>query len=314
MQTIIYDGSFAGFLSGIFDIYEYKFKDTQYVRPVGYADPSCLSGPASSSRQPIGSSSSTNAASSSSPNRLIGSDDSTRFNDSAGTGHTMGLPTSLFSQPHHVVTSEDRALRIWRGIGKHISAQAARSIYAAFLSEKTGIEDVLFRYIKYIFDSRQSVEKDFSNENVLQVSKTAGKVHREKHRMEAFVRFKLTGDGLYYALVDPDFNVLPLISDHFQRRYADQRWMIYDTRRKYGIYYDLTGVTTVSVQFDEKTKSANSIIDLLDEKEGLYQELWQRYFASVNIPARKNTKLHIQHMPYRYWKHLTEKMPVRHRR
>ena len=57
--------------------------------------------------------------------------------------------------------------------------------------------------------------------------------------MEAFVRFQLTKDGLYYCIIQPDYNVLPLISNHFEKRYADQRWLIYDSRRKYGIYYDL---------------------------------------------------------------------------
>jgi hypothetical protein len=37
-------------------------------------------------------------------------------------------------------------------------------------------------------------------------------VGREKHRMEAFVRFKKAKDGLFLSLVKPDFNVLPIIS------------------------------------------------------------------------------------------------------
>ena len=57
--------------------------------------------------------------------------------------------------------------------------------------------------------------------------------------MEAFVRFKKTTDGLFLSLVRPDFNVLPLIQPHFKRRYQDQRWLIYDEQRKYGLYYDL---------------------------------------------------------------------------
>jgi probable DNA metabolism protein len=130
-------------------------------------------------------------------------------------------------------------------------------------------------------------------------------VEREKHRMEAFVRFQLTRDNLFYAIVQPDFNVLPLIQSHFKSRYADQRWMIYDIQRKYGIYYDLAEVTEVQIMFsDLKTTDPASIYD---EKETMYQELWKQYFSSVNIKARKNTKLHIQHMPKRYWKHLTEK-------
>ena len=41
--------------------------------------------------------------------------------------------------------------------------------------------------------------------------------------------------------------------------------------------------------------------------EKKYQTLWQRYFVKTGIPERKNMKLHIQWMPKRYWKYLTEK-------
>ena len=44
-----------------------------------------------------------------------------------------------------------------------------------------------------------------------------------------------------------------------------------------------------------------------DAFEELYQKLWHSYFQSINIEARKNTKLHLQHVPRRYWKYLTEK-------
>ena len=127
--------------------------------------------------------------------------------------------------------------------------------------------------------------------------------------MEAFVRFQLTTDHLYYAIIEPDFNVLPLLTDHFEHRYADQRWMIYDSRRRYGIYYDGEKVDTVEVSFSERNCAGKDISVIYDEHELLYQHLWQRYFKSVNIASRKNTRLHIQHMPKRYWKYLPEKKP-----
>ena len=124
--------------------------------------------------------------------------------------------------------------------------------------------------------------------------------------MEAFVRFQKTVDELYYAVIEPDYDVLPLISNHFTSRYADQRWMIYDARRKYGLYYDGGSTAFVQVNFSEEA-GAGQLHTILDEKEAFYQELWKRYFHSVNIASRKNMRLHVQHMPKRYWKYLTEK-------
>jgi len=59
--------------------------------------------------------------------------------------------------------------------------------------------------------------------------------------------------------------------------------------------------------FEDDSNDGKNIGILCDEKEALYQQLWQQYFKSVNIGARKNTRLHIQHMPKRYWKFLPEK-------
>ena len=41
--------------------------------------------------------------------------------------------------------------------------------------------------------------------------------------MLAFVRFELLQDEVYFAKIEPDFNVLPLFRKHFKERYADQK-------------------------------------------------------------------------------------------
>jgi len=133
-------------------------------------------------------------------------------------------------------------------------------------------------------------------------------VNREKHRMKAFIRFEKTVDGIFYAPIEPDYNVLPLIAGFFKNRYADQQWIIYDLKRKYGLHYNLKTVQEVTFDFVEMKNSTSYLAgDLLDEKEELYGLLWKDYFKSTNIPARKNMKLHLQHVPKRYWKYLTEK-------
>lgn len=212
---------------------------------------------------------------------------------------------SLLGQPHIVYSTQEKFERVWKGLQQKLSGQAVKQLYRAFLSEEKGIENVLLLYIQKVFASKATMEDRYADATVLTVVQTAKKVYREKHRMEAFIRFQLTKDGLYYALCQPDFNVLPLIIKHFKDRYADQRWLIYDTRRRYGIYYDLEKVSFVELEFSEAASNNPALI--VDEQELAYQALWQQYFKSVNIAARKNTKLHIQHMPRRYWKYLTEK-------
>ncbi len=215
-------------------------------------------------------------------------------------------PASLFGIIHNTVTDTVKAKRVISKLQQKLTPKAFQQLYKTFLSEEREIENVMLRYIQYVLNSKVSVENNYSNADVLLLQQVSRKVQREKHRMEAFVRFQLTKDELYYAIIQPDYNVLPLILTHFKNRYADQRWLIYDAMRKYGIYYDLHEVTEVQLEFNTYMNKI-PVASIYDENENLYQILWRQYFSSVNIKARKNTKLHIQHMPRRYWKYLIEK-------
>lgn len=214
---------------------------------------------------------------------------------------------SLFGTIHSTETDDAKAARVLNKLKEKLTLNGFAQLYKTFLSELREIEDVIYRYIAYVLQNNGGVENNYAHADVLMLQQTSRKVDRERHRMKAFIRFQLTKDELYYAIIQPDYNVLPLIVKHFKDRYADQRWLIYDAIRKYGIYYDKENVSEVNLDFTSDLQNADSKANLYDESEELYQQLWQQYFASVNIKARKNTKLHVQHMPKRYWKYLVEK-------
>ncbi len=247
INYILYDGTWSGLLTAVFEIYERKLSDVQLV-----------------SKQKSES--------------------------------------LLFALELNIYNDDQKAMRVWEGISKKISLSARKNLYACYLSDEKGIENVILEYIQLVFAQKVNIEKAFNIPAVLKLSQVGKMVHREKHRMEAFVRFKRTLDDLYFAVVEPDFNVLPLISNHFKNRYADQKWLIYDLRRKYGLYCDLKEVEEVSM--DLKISEGENIFE---DSESLYQTLWQDYFKHINIESRKNTSLHLKHVPRRYWKHLTEK-------
>ena len=220
----------------------------------------------------------------------------------------MHYVPDVFDAGFRVVSDREKGKRVWKGLCKKLEKEWQFRFYKAFLSEQPETYQHLLNFARYIIDQPAGACENFAHPDLLAVSQAAQKVHREKHRMEAFVRFQKTGDGIYYAHIEPDFDVLPLLPQHFQHRYADQRWIIYDLTRKYGLYYDLE--KTEEIEFD--TAPQMSIVnalpsDLLDPKEQLYTLLWQDYFKSTNIQARKNMRLHVRHVPRRYWKYLSEK-------
>ena len=252
MTVVVYDGSFEGLLTAVFEIYEYKLPQPFIAR------------------------------------------------QTATTG-------SLFGETHIVITNVEKSTRVYQKIKAIVSLKTISQLYDVYLSEIKEIENVLLRFIQYALQSSISIENDYTNADVLLIQQTSKKVNREKHRMKAFVRFQLTKDQLYYCIIQPDYNVLPLIGKHFRERYADQRWLIYDGLRKYGLYYNGDNIEEVQMHFEADLNNDQNLATLHDEKEELYQQLWKQYFSSVNIQARKNMKLHIRHMPKRYWRFLVEK-------
>lgn len=237
--------------------------------------------------------------------------------NSASHHSLQALQDNLFNVSIEVASQDVYAQRVWNALKQKLSNNALRQLYYAVLAENTDAHQHIFNYCIYIFRHAQSqsihsLDKNYTNPSVLAIAQWAKKVGREKHRMEAFVRFKKTSNGLFLSLIAPDFNVLPLIQRHFCRRYQDQRWLIYDEKRHFGIYYDLDQVQEVdlSAQTIDAQKeiggSQQFLIDL-DDQEVLYDQLWKDYFQSINIKERQNIKLHVQCVPKRYWRYLNEK-------
>lgn len=246
MIQFIYDGSFAGFFTAVFDLFFYKDFNARICQ--------------------------------------------------------QGGSNTLFTTDFQVITDPVKAERVLKGLSQKLSASSFEDLFAVWLSELDERERILLGYVLHVYNSPKEAENDFSNLYVLDLKKIVKMVSRERHRMKAFVRFSRLENDLYYALIEPDFNVLPLIENHFRLRYADQQWLIYDNRRKYGIYYDLQRTQTIEI--DLSTAPDESI---LHSEEVMFRSLWKNYFSSVNIKSRRNTLLHLRHIPVRYWKLLTEK-------
>jgi probable DNA metabolism protein len=221
-------------------------------------------------------------------------------------GEDKQLP--LFTESFPVVSDDTKADRVLKALRKKISKPALDMLFISYLSELEGIEICIFRYIKKALLAGKSIETNFADSDVLELSKIYKKVRREEERIRQFVRFQKTADGLFFAAMDPEYNVLPLTARFFKTRYADQQWIVYDVRREYGLYYDLKTVETI--HFDQllaDPKTGKVSTDKLDQYETAFRDLWQDYLKAITIRERLNLKLQRQHMPKRFWKYLTEK-------
>ena len=206
-----------------------------------------------------------------------------------------------------VITDEAKSDRVWQGLRKKLMPISCNMLRYVWLSELPGSDELIFRYIRKAFDSKHSIELNFADDDVLQVRNMAKKVDKERCRLIELVRFQKAADDIFFAPVSPDHNSLPLTLEHFSDRFADQKWIIYDTKRNYGYYYDLKTVSEMTLDSKDLFPEGKLDEKLMAEDEKLFQDLWKGYFKSMTIKERINLKLQRQHLPERYWKYLTEK-------
>ena len=160
-----------------------------------------------------------------------------------------GEPLPLFyDEAIHIATDEEKAGRVWRGLQKKISKHALFCLTCCWLSELPKVDEMLFRYIRKAINSPHSIETNFADPDVLELAKIYKRVDGERVHLMQFVRFQKAADGTFFAAVKPQFNALPLAVDHFKDRFADQRWLIYDVKRQYGYYYNLTEMEEVTFE------------------------------------------------------------------
>jgi probable DNA metabolism protein len=205
----------------------------------------------------------------------------------------------LFAEVFESTTDPALAARLTRAIGQHLSPETLDNLRLAFLSEQPGREMVLYRYLELGWRVRRELDRHLTDDAVVCVHKLARRTSHEGHRLKGLLRFRETTDGLMYAPVRPDTNVLAILARHFAIRLRDRSWLIHDVRRDQGALFDgrkwIIGALTME----------SSPILSADEEQ--WQQLWCTFFDHIAIPERSNPRLQQSFMPMKYWEFLVEK-------
>ena len=216
--------------------------------------------------------------------------------------------TLLFTEKYEVETDSNKSDRVWNGIIKIGGEQTGTHLYYSFLSCEKDIEMTLLRYIQRLFECKRNIMGDFANPDVLRTHKLYRTVSREAHRILMFLRFEQAADGTYFAPYAPKYDLLSITLSHFKARFADRKWLIYDTLRNYGFYYDTKTIEQVEINDPAfSTETGKLFADASHNDEEKWQEIWRTYFKKIAIAERKNLLQQRNFMPKRFWKYLTEK-------
>ena len=144
----------------------------------------------------------------------------------------------LFEKIKEIETNKEKADKVAKAIKNKISKKSYKNIYYSFLSEKKGVELEIFYYLKLAFKKGKTIEENWANDRVRRIKRLSKKVGRERHKYLGLLRFRELKEGILYAPFEPDYNVLPILSNHFASRIKNYRWVIHDKSREFAVIYE----------------------------------------------------------------------------
>lgn len=194
-----------------------------------------------------------------------------------------------------------QALRVQSSIIANLGAPVLRFIKYAFLTCLPQRELEILNFLRLAYRHGSKVMRMLTEPTVHRLVTAVRHLEQESSLFRGFVRFSLINATLI-AEIEPKNRVLPLLTRHFCERYPEERFLIYDRTYNLGLVYqpyqaEIIPLTTLNLAVP-------------DDDELRWRELWRLFYQTIEVPGRHNPRCQMSHMPKRYWRHLTELMPI----
>jgi len=229
----------------------------------------------------------------------------TMFHSKSKVGEGKLLPyqyhqSDIFELTLPVASDSEKAYKVAHSIHQTFGKETFERVFYAFLSEEESYGTTVFNFLKKAYKIGPGAIEALGDPDVLKLNQLYTKVSREAHLMLGLLRFSELKSGIYYAQYEPTYHLTMIIAEHFSKRLGDQTWVIHDTKRHFGAFFDQNEYYFSPIdQFEDLEVS---------KKEAGFQAMWRTYVEHISIEARKNPKCQMNHMPKKYWKFLTEKV------
>ena len=245
--------------------------------------------------------------------------------------------TNLFENIYRVKTDETKAQKVYEAIEEKLGEFTLRRSYLSYLSCFPDREMRLLRYLVFGFQKGRGFNRLHGDPNVFGVQEMEKRIYAERHRYLGILRFSaiaadrsqagtsataetfdeaIASAGaavsggtaaaapeespqILYAAIQPDNDLLELLVEHFLNRYQREPFVIHDVGRQKAVFAGDGKWYVAPLSKGVTTKLAQG--------EEYYRAMWKRYFDSIAIVQRSNSRCQKNFMPMKYWNHLTEK-------
>ena len=174
-----------------------------------------------------------------------------------------------------------------------------KTIYYVYISKEDNKELIIYYYLLNYFKYKEKLSYMRNLKCVSKALEIRKRVGSEAHKMKGFVRFRELNNKVLYADINPDNDILYLLSIHFKNRLKNEYWLIHDVNRHTISIYDKKDFYIIS---DKDLK----IVDNISDREEEFANLWQTFYQTVGIDMRRNDRCRMNFMPKKYWPYLIE--------
>jgi probable DNA metabolism protein len=208
----------------------------------------------------------------------------------------MVYEPSLYRQKV-IYSDETKAKNVYEAIGSKVSGRALEIVKHGFLCHHENKEHKLLKFLIMAFRAGAKVSFMLGSAEVAEVLAMERHMLTERHKLLGFIRFADYGDMLG-AVISPKNFVLPLLAEHFARRFPNENFMIYDKTHKAALIYQNKKLEITTIEEIEFADDS--------EEELFYQDLWKAFYKAIGIKERLNPRCRMNLMPKRYWENMVE--------
>ena len=210
----------------------------------------------------------------------------------------------LFTIDEFVQVNIQNAVKVARTVQRRFGREVYDTLLRAALSEeKEHKAQAIFETIQYGISNNVATNLlDYlKRKEIYQVFQLNRRVANEANRYIEFIRFQELLNGVLYARIAPENNVLPLLADHFTDRLKNENFVIYDENRRLALAYSQKKQWEIyqNIMVEEEQLQ-------MSECEESMKELWKTFYQSIAIQERSNLQLQKQLLPLKFRKFMTE--------
>lgn len=205
--------------------------------------------------------------------------------------------TPTFYENYMVETDYEQAYKVRFAIEEKLGYRNLEFISECLLTCLEDREMYMLAFIAKGFKAGAGIYDMMSDDDVRTLRKAHRHLEREVERYLGLVRFYRAGE-IYASKIEPQNQILPLITWHFTSRFANQRFIIYDATNRQALIYSDRIYRIIHVEDIE--------LPPMDRDERRTRQLWKRFYDTVAIKERYNPRCRMNFMPKRTWKNLTE--------